>query len=310
MRIPMRQVFGETLMETGTKYDNLVVLDADVSSSTQTIHFAKEFPDRFYNFGIAEQDMAAAAAGFAANGDIPVVSTFAFLLALRSGDAVRSLIAYNRLNVKLAGGYAGLSDFADGASHQSVTDLAIMRALPNMTVLSPSDIENTRGAVKAMLDYEGAVYLRLSRAEIGSLHNGNENFFIGKAQILREGSDITLITHGPILEAVLSAANALKTDGISCHILECATVKPLDKEAILKAAQKTGQVITIEEASIIGGLGSAVAEILCEESSTVKFRRLGLMDTFGESGSYNDLLEKYGLNEISIVQAIKDMTAD
>jgi transketolase len=303
---PMRVVFGETLSELGTEYPGLTVLDCDVSSSTQTKIFGQKYPDRFYNFGIAEANMVSAAAGMATCGLIPVASTFAFLITLRAGDPVRSLIAYNSLNVKLAGGYAGLSDFADGASHQSVLDLAVMRAMPNMTVLVPSDIETTRGAVRAMLDYDGPVYLRLSRDAVTSSHQGDATFTIGSAKVLKDGNDITLTVSGALLPSVLAAATELAKIGIDAAVVEFPTLKPFDHDTLLKYAQKTEAVITVEEHSIIGGLGSAVAESLSEHYP-VKLQRIGIKDTFGESGSYAQLLNKYGLSTQHIVKAAQKL---
>lgn len=301
----MRQVFGETLCELGCEYNRLVVLDADVSSSTQTKLFAQKFPERFYNFGIAEANMVSAAAGMAVSGLIPVASTFAFLLTLRAGDAVNSLIAYNNLNVKLAGGYAGFSDFADGASHQSIMDLAMMRALPNMTVLVPSDIETTKAAVRAMIEHKGPVYLRLSRDNVGSCHGADSYIEIGKAKVLREGKDVTLVVAGTLLPQVFQAAEELKSQGIEATILEYISLKPFDCETLLKYAKVTGAVVTVEEHTVIGGLGGACSECLSEEAQ-VKVKRVGIQDTFGESGPYAALLEKYGLTASHIVEAVQD----
>jgi transketolase len=304
--IPMRVVFGEMLCELASEYPELVVLDADCSSSTQTGLFGARYPERFYNFGIAEANMVSAAAGMAASGLLPVASTFAFLMALRAGDQVRSLVAYNNLNVKLAAGYAGLSDHADGASHQAIMDLAVARALPNMTVLVPSDIESTRGAVRAMLAHRGPVYLRLSRAPVPSLHGGDETFTIGRGHVLREGKDVTLVFCGSVIGAVLAAAERLEAEGVSTAVLELGSVKPLDGETLAGLARGTGAVVTVEEHSINGGLGGAVAECLAE-ACPVPVRRVGIRDTFGESGSYEQLLERYGLTSAAVVAAAHDV---
>ncbi len=303
---PMRLVFGETLRELGDQFDKMVVLDADVSSSTQTKVFGDKYPERFYNFGIAEANMVSAAAGMATCGLIPVASTFAFLITLRAGDPVRSLLAYNRLNVKLAGGYAGLSDFADGASHQAVMDLAVMRSMPNMTVLVPSDVETTRGAVKAMLEYNGPVYLRLSRDNVASYHNGDEAFTIGKAKVLREGNHVTLTVCGTLLPFVLDACRELSLRGIEACVVEHTTLKPFDCVTMIECAKKTGAVVSVEEHTIIGGLGSAVAECLSEKYP-VRLKRVGLDDTFGESGAYNLLLNKYKLTTPHIIKAVESI---
>jgi transketolase len=303
---PMRAVFGEMLCESAGEYPDMVVLDADVSSSTQTKLFGLKYPERFFNFGIAEANMVGAAAGMAACGLIPVASTFAFLMALRAGEQIRSLVAYNRLNVKLAAGYAGLSDFADGASHQSVFDLAVMRAMPEMTVLVPSDLESTRGAVRAMLRHNGPVYLRLSRDSVGSCHEGDESFDIGKAIVLKEGSDITLAVCGTLLPQTLRAAEELEKDGVSAAVLEFPTLKPFDSGALLEYAERTRAVVSVEEHSVIGGLGGAIAEALTG-ASPVGLQRVGIPDTFAESGAYGALLEKYGLSVSNIVKAAHDI---
>ncbi len=303
---PMRLVFGEMLRELGEEFPEMVVLDADVSSSTQTKLFGEKYPERFFNFGIAEANMVGAAAGMAACGLIPVASTFAFLLTLRAGDPVRSLIAYNNMNVKLAGGYAGLSDFADGASHQSVLDMALMRAMPNMTVLVPSDIETVRGAVRAMLKHKGPVYLRISRDHVGSSHGGDEAFEIGKAKELKAGTDITLAVSGTLLNETLEAARLLEKEGISAAVLEFPTLKPFDSDSLLRFARKSGAVVSVEEHTVIGGLGGAIAECLSENHPAF-LKRIGLQDTFGESGAYRALLEKYQMTSEHIAYAAKKL---
>ncbi|MGF7141921.1 transketolase [Anaerotaenia torta] len=303
---PMRTVFGEALCELAAEYERLVVLDADVSSSTQTRLFGQQYPERFYNFGIAEANMVSAAAGMAAAGLLPVASTFAFLMTLRAGDPIRSLIAYNRLNVKLAGGYAGFSDFADGASHQSVMDLAVMRAMPNMTVLVPSDRETTRGAVRAMLAHEGPVYLRLSRDMAGSLHKGEEAFPIGKGRVIKAGGEITLAVCGTLLSSALEAAKELAVLGIDAAVLEFPTLKPFDQELLLQYANKTGAIVSIEEHSILGGLGGVIAESL-SLSSGARLRRVGIEDTFGESGPYPELLKRYRMTASDIIEAAQEL---
>ncbi len=302
----MREVFGDTLCDLGDEFADMVVLDADVSSSTQTWRFGERYPDRFFNFGIAEANMTGAAAGMAAAGLIPVVSTFAFLITLRAGDPVRSLIAYNSLNVKLAGGYAGLSDFADGASHQAVIDLAIMRAMPNMTVLVPSDVETTRGAVRAMLEYNGPVYLRLSRGPVGSLHGGVEQFEIGRANVLKRGQHVTLAVSGTLLSDCLKAAEELGRHGIDAAVVEFPSLKPFDAATLNTLAAKTGRVVSVEEHSVIGGLGGAAAECLAEAGCSAQLMRIGLNDCFGESGPYDQLLDKYRLSAPHIVKRTLD----
>ena len=304
MSATMRQIFGETLNLLAAEYPRMVVLDADVSSSTQTRIFGEAHPARFYNMGIAEGNMAAVAAGLAACGRVPVVSTFAFLLAARALDPIHSLIAYNDLNVKLAGGYAGLSDFADGASHQSICDVAIMRALPNMTVLCPSDAETTVAAMRAMMAHEGPVYLRLSRDVAGSLHGGQADVRIGRAIALREGSDATIVVAGTLLGAALAAADALAAQGLSVGVLEAVSVKPLDEAAIARAARTSGRLVTLEEHTVVGGLGDAVCAAVCAHAP-VPVLRLGLQDEFGQSArSYAALLQAHALDAASVARAV------
>ncbi len=302
----MRAVFGEALCELAEAFPEMVVLDADVSSSTQTRRFGEVHPERFYNFGVAEANMVSAAAGMATCGLIPVASSFAFLLAGRAADPVRSQVAYARLNVKLAGGYAGLSDHADGASHQSVMDLAVMRALPNMTVLVPSDAETARGAVRAMLEHVGPVYLRISRQPVGSFHGGDAGFDIGPARVLREGGDVALAVCGTLLGEALAAADDLAAGGVRAAVVELATLKPLDAGTLSAVAAQTGGVVTIEEHSIHGGFGGAVAEALSERCP-VPVRRVGIADTFAESGPYEALLDKYGLTAPHIARAAREL---
>lgn len=304
----MRVVFGETLCDLAKEFPRMVVLDADVSSSTQTRLFGEKFPDRFYNFGVAEANMVSAAAGMAAAGLLPVASTFAFLLAARAGDPVRSQVAYANLNVKLAGGYAGLSDHADGPSHQSVMDLAVMRAMPNMTVLVPSDIETTRAAVGAMLARDGPVYLRLSRQPVGSLHGGDAGLDVGRARVLREGGDVALCVCGTLLAEALSAAEALAAEGVDAAVVELATLKPLDVQTLAAAAGRTGAVVTVEEHSVVGGLGGAVAEALAAREPA-PLERVGVPDTFAESGPYGELMDKYGLSVGDVVAAAQRAVA-
>ncbi|MFW6189406.1 MAG: transketolase family protein [Planctomycetota bacterium] len=301
MEKPQRLVFGETLVELGEENERIVVLDADVSSSTQTKHFAARFPERFFNFGVAEANMVSAAAGFATGGHVPFVSTFAFLIALRAGDQVRAQVAYPRLNVKLMGGYAGLSDFADGASHQSVEDLAVMRAMPNMTVVVPSDVTETQMALRAAAEMEGPVYVRLSRAEVDREFGPDHPFRIGKGIRLRDGDDVTLIGCGPMLKMALEAAERLAEDGIDARVLDMHTLKPLDVDLIERAAEETGAIVTVEEHNVLGGLGGAVCEAVCE-TRPVPVLRCGIADRFGESGPYPEILQRAGLHVDRVVQ--------
>jgi transketolase len=300
---PQRLVFGEELVDLGHADPRIVVLDADVSSSTQTKLFAEAFPQRFFTFGIAEAHMVSAAAGLSTVGFVPVVSSFALFLSLRAGEQVRAQVAYTQLNVKLVGGYAGLSDYADGASHQSVEDLAVMRALPNMTVIAPSDAVQTRQALRAAVACQGPVFLRISRDIVPErIILDGEPFSIGKGIRLREGRDLALIATGTMLQAALDAAACLESEGIAATVLDLPTLKPLDQMLVIETARAAGAIVTIEEHSIIGGLGSAVCETLCG-CHPVPVVRCGIPDQFGESGAYPEILRRAGLDVPSICQA-------
>jgi transketolase len=296
----MREAFGEALVSIGKTNDKLIVLDADVSSSTKTGMFGAAYPDRFYNMGVAEANMAGVAAGMATCGYRPVISAFAIFLALKSTDQIRNVMCYNNLPVIIAGGYSGLSDSFDGASHQSLTDIAIMRAFPNMTVIVPSDADQVERALEEALKIDGPVYLRLCRNPT-PVTEGVPAFKIGKANVLAEGTDITIGVCGVILPAVMEAVKQLKAKGISAEVLDLASVKPLDKDRIVSSAAKTGCFLTVEEHSVVGGMGSAVAEVLVREKP-VPMDMVGIEDTFTESGPYDLLLDKYGINVEAIVK--------
>ena len=302
--IAIRDAFAEALIELGRENPDVIVLDADVSSSTKTILFGKEFPDRFFNFGIAEANMMDVAAGFAAVGKIPYASTFAFLATLKAGEQLRSSIAYPKLNVKICGGYGGLSDSFDGVSHQSVYDLAIMRATPNIIVIVASDAILTKKAVKAIANYKGPVYLRLCRNEVPVLNDENRDFEIGKGIILREGRDVTITVTGILISKALEAADELEKEGIHARVIEIHTLKPLEEEIVIKAAKETNGIVTVEEHSIIGGLGSAVAECLAK-NYPARMEMVGIKDTFAETGPYDALLDKYILAGHAIVKSCK-----
>jgi transketolase len=304
--VAIRDSFGQALVELGRENSEVVVLDADVSSSTKTALFGKAFPDRFFNFGIAEANMMDAAAGFATAGKIPFASTFGFLTVLRAGEQLRSSIAYPNLNVKVCGAYGGLSDSYDGVSHQSVYDLAIMRATPNMTVVVASDDILTRRAVKAVAQYKGPVYLRLCRNEVPVLENEDRTFEIGKGILLRDGSDVTIVVTGILVSKALDAAERLKEEGIQARVIEIHTLKPLDEELIIKAARETKGIVTVEEHSSIGGLGSAVAECVVQHCP-VRVEIVAIRDTFAETGPYDALLEKYVLTNHLIERSCKKL---
>jgi transketolase len=304
--IALRDSFGEALVELGRENSEVVVLDADVSSSTKTALFGKAFPDRFFNFGIAEANMMDAAAGFATVGKIPFASTFGFLTTLRAGEQVRSSIAYPNLNVKVCGSYGGLSDSFDGVSHQTIYDLAIMRATPNMTVVVASDDILTRKAVQAIAKYRGPVYLRLCRNEVPVLENEDRTFEIGKGILLRDGSDVTILVTGVLVSKALDAAEQLKKEGVHARVIEIHTLKPLDEEIIIKAARETKGIVTVEEHSSIGGLGSAVAECVVKHCP-VRVEIIAIRDTFAETGPYDVLLEKYVLTNHSIERSCRTL---
>jgi len=304
--VALRDSFGEALVELGRENSEVVVLDADVSSSTKTALFGKAFPDRFFNFGVAEANMMDAAAGFATVGKIPFASTFGFLRTVRAGEQIRSSIAYPNLNVKVCGSYGGLSDSFDGVSHQTIYDLAIMRATPNMTVVVASDDILTRKAVKAIAYYRGPVYLRLCRNEVPVLENEDRAFEIGKGILLRDGADVTILVTGILVSKALDAAERLKKEGIHARVIEIHTLKPLDEEIIIKAARETKGIVTVEEHSSIGGLGSAVAECVVKHCP-VRVEMVAIRDTFAETGPYDALLEKYVLNNHLIERSCKKL---
>jgi len=301
----IRDAFGRALVKLGEKNEKVVVLDADVSTSTRTAFFHDKFSDRFFNFGVAEGNMMDAAAGLALVGKIPFVSTFSSLASLRALEQIRTSIAYPKLNVKIAGGYGGLSDFKDGPTHHSICDLAIIRSIPNMTLIVPADAIETEKAVYMVAQYEGPVYLRLSRAEVPVIFDKNYKMEIGKGNLLKDGRDVTLIATGIMVTRVLETARLLENkEKIDVRVIEIHTLKPIDVNIITQAAEETGAIVTAEEHSIIGGLAGAVAEVIAE-NKPVPMERIGIRDTFTESGKYNDLLEKYGMGIKHIIDAVK-----
>lgn len=299
-----REAYGEALRELGGRYKDIVVLDADLSKSTKTNVFAKAYPNRHFNSGIAEQNMMSVAAGLAAAGKIPFASTFAMFASGRAFEQVRNSICYPSLNVKIAATHAGLTVGEDGATHQANEDIALMRALPNLTVIVPADATETHQAVQWAAEYHGPVYLRLGRANVDDVFGGDYRFEHGKAVQLAEGADLTIVATGVMVGPARRAADELTQVGLSARVLNVHTIKPIDKEAITKAAVDTGAIVTCEEHSIIGGLGSAVAEVVVE-NAPVPMERVGVMDMFGESGTPDALLAKYNLTVADIVQAAK-----
>jgi transketolase len=303
-KIATRDAYGQVLIQLGKENKDIIVLDADLSQSTKTAGFAKAYPERFFNMGIAEQNLIGFSAGLAAAGKVPFASTFAVFATGRAFEQIRNSVAYPKLNVKIAATHAGVSVGEDGASHQAVEDLAIMRSLPNMTVLVPADAEETTQVIRAAAAYQGPVYIRMGRLAVPVLFAKDYKFIIGRANVLQEGQDVTIIAIGLMVAEALKAAEELSKEGIKVTVVNCASLKPLDTETIVKAAQQTGAVVTAEEHNIIGGLGSAVAEILGEQCP-VPLQRVGIQDTFGESGRPAELLSKYGLTAKSIIAAVK-----
>lgn len=304
-KIATREAYGQALAELGEEIKDIVVLDADLSKSTKTSVFAKKFPERFFNMGIAEQDLMGTAAGLATCGKIPFASTFAVFATGRAFEQVRNSICYPQLNVKVAATHAGITVGEDGATHQSVEDIAIMRAIPHMTVINPADAEEARQAVRAAALYKGPVYLRFGRHPVETIFDNNYKFEIGKGVILREGKDVAIIATGVMAGEALKAAEILAKDGIEAMVVNISTIKPIDKEVIIKAAG-CGAIVTAEEHNIIGGLGSAVAEVLAETKPT-PMKRIGIADEFGQSGNPDELLKLYHLTAEDIAKAAKEL---
>ncbi len=308
-KIATRESYGNGLVELGAQYPEIVVLDADLAESTKTVYFKKAYPDRFFDCGIAEQNMVAVAAGLATCGKIPFCSSFAMFASGRAFDQVRNAVAYPNLNVKICATHAGITVGEDGATHQCLEDMGIMRTIPNMVVLNPGDDVEARAALRAAAAHNGPVYMRFGRAPVPVLFDeATFHFEIGKGQILSQGSDVSIVATGILLEAALAARDLLANEGISAQVIDICTIKPIDRELLLASASKTGAVVTAEEHNIIGGLGSAVAEVLCE-GLPVPLRRVGVEDQFGRSGKVPALLEYYGLTAENIVRRAKEAIA-
>ena len=304
MKIATRAAYGELLETELYKNQNVVVLDADLGNATKSISFKKVAPDRYFDMGISEQDMMSTAAGLATCGKIPIVSTFAVFAAGRAFEQVRTSVAYPKLNVKIAATHAGITVGPDGGSHQAIEDIALMRSLPNMTVICPSDAVEAKAALMKAVEMNGPVYIRLGRAPVENIHTQDYEFDFTKGQVLREGEDVGIIATGIIVEKALQAAQELAKEGIQARVVNIAAIKPIDKELIIETAKKTNYIVTAEEHSVIGGLGSAVSEVLVQ-NYPVKQAMIGIKDTFGESGSPEELLEKYGLTVEAIIKAAK-----
>ena len=305
-KIATRESYGNALVEMGAIYDNLVVLDADLAAATKTGIFKKAYPERHIDCGIAECNMVGVAAGLAATGKIPFVSSFAMFAAGRAFEQVRNSVGYPKLNVKIGATHAGISVGEDGATHQCNEDIALMRTIPGMVVINPSDDVEARAAVKAAIEHQGPVYLRFGRLATPVINDRSDyKFELGKGVVLREGKDVTIIATGLCVAESLAAADMLEKDGISAKVINIHTIKPLDEELVIAAAKETGKVVTVEEHSVIGGLGGAVCECLSEKAP-VPVKRIGVNDVFGESGPAVALLEKYGLDAEGIYKQIKE----
>lgn len=305
-KVATREGYGSALVELGAEYPNLVVLDADLAAATKTAMFKKAYPDRHFDCGIAEGNMASIAAGLATMGKIPFISSFAMFAAGRAFEQVRNSIGYPHLNVKIGASHAGITVGEDGASHQCNEDIALMRTIPDMVVMCPADEIEARAAVKAATEYVGPVYMRFGRAACPIINDRPDyKFEIGKGTILREGSDLTIVATGICVGSALEAAEKLAEEGISAEVINICTIKPLDKDIIINSAKKTGKVVTAEEHSVIGGLGSAVCDALCE-AYPVPVKKIGIQDVFGESASAAVLVEKYKLDGKGLYEQIKE----
>ena len=307
-KIATRDAYGKALVKLGDINNNVVVLDADLSKSTKTYDFGKTYPDRFFNMGIAEQNLIGAACGFATAGKIPFASSFAMFASGRAFEIIRNSVCYPNLNVKICATHAGITVGEDGASHESVEDISIMRSIPNMTVLVPADGVEAEKMIFEVANVYGPTYVRLGRSAVDTIFTEDYKFEIGKGTVLTEGDDVSIIACGIMVNEAIKASEELKKEGINVRVINMSTIKPIDKELIIKSAKETKVVVTAEEHSITGGFGSAVSEVLVEECPTI-LKRVGIKDVFGDSGNPNDLLEKYGLTYKDIISSVKEVIA-
>ena len=306
-KIATRESYGSELAAIGKDYPNVVVLDADLTKSTKTNVFQKAFPERHINCGIAEANMAGIAAGLATTGKIPFMSSFAMFAAGRCFEQIRNSIGYPHLNVKIGATHAGVTVGEDGASHQCIEDIALMRAIPGMVVMNPSDDVEARACLRAAVEYEGPVYMRFGRAAVPVINDYPEyKFEIGKGTIVKEGKDVTIVATGVCVESAITAAGMLAAEGIDAEVINICTIKPLDSELIAASARKTGKVVTVEEHSVIGGLGSAVCDALAELAPT-PVKKIGVQDVFGQSGTADQLMDFYGLNAEGVYKTVKEL---
>jgi len=308
-KVATRESYGNALKDLAEEFPNLVVLDADLAAATKTGIFKKAYPDRHIDCGIAECNMMGIAAGLSLTGKIPFCSSFAMFAAGRAFEQVRNSIGYPHLNVKIGATHAGISVGEDGASHQCNEDIALMRTIPGMVVMCPADDVEAKAAVRAALEYEGPVYIRFGRAAVPVINDKPDyKFEIGKGTVVREGADVTIVATGICVDSALGAAEKLAADGINAEVINICTIKPLDKDIIINSAKKTGKVVTVEEHSVIGGLGSAVCDALAESLPT-PVKKLGMQDVFGESGPANELIAKYGLDAQGVYASVKEFLA-
>lgn len=305
-KMATRQAYGKVLVEIGAENPNLVVMDADLSKSTMTAEFGKAYPERFFNMGIAEQNLYGAATGLALSGKVVCASTFAMFAAGRAFEIIRNSIGYTHANVKVCATHAGITVGEDGASHQTFEDIALMRTIPGMTVVNPSDGVSAKKLMKQVVDFDGPAYVRLGRAAVPVCYGEDDEIVLGKGNQVREGKDVTVIATGIMVNEALMAAEELAAEGIDVRVIDMHTIKPLDEEIIVKAARETGAIVTAEEHSVIGGLGSAVAEVVVKKCP-VKMAMVGQQDTFGESGKPDELKAKYGMTAADIVKAVKGL---
>lgn len=303
-----RQSYGEALLALGRQNENVVVLDADLSGATKTDIFAKEFANRFFDMGIAEANMIGTAAGLATCGKIPYASTFAIFASGRAYDQIRNSVCYPNLNVKICATHSGVTVGEDGATHQMIEDLSMMRTLPNMTVISPSDDAQTKWVIEEIHKIHGPVYVRLARLETSKIYEPNQTFTLGKGMQIGEGTDATVFATGVTVEQALIAKEELEKEGIQIRVVDMHTIKPMDEDLIIKSAKETKQLISIEDHNVIGGLGSAISEVLCK-SYPMKLTRLGVQDTFGKSGKGKELMKYFGITAKDIINEIKEETS-
>lgn len=305
-KMATRAAYGKALVEMGAENPNLVVMDADLSKSTMTAEFGKTYPERFFNMGIAEQNLYGTAAGLALSGKTVCASTFAMFASGRAFEIIRNSIGYTGANVKICATHAGITVGEDGASHQTFEDLALMRTIPGMTVVNPSDSVSAKKILKQVVEMDGPAYVRLGRAAVPVFYDETADVELGKGNVLRKGKDVTVIATGIMVSEAMEAASQLEIEGVDVRVIDMHTIKPLDEELIVKAAKETGKIVTAEEHSVIGGLGSAVAEVLCRKCPA-KMAMVGQQDTYGESGKPDELKEKYGMTAADIVEAVRQV---